>query len=106
MSHFVNAVRAAAAASLVGGLACLGPLSATAAPSTGDPADVNKLAGMLSKGYTLSNCTPQSVQPGLLAFLICGQNPEASGVGREFTRWPITTAICPPCSRAPLVPSL
>jgi len=40
VSHFVNAVRAAAAASLVGGLACLGPLSATAAPSTGDPADV------------------------------------------------------------------
>ena len=81
MSHFVNAVRAAAAASLVGGLACLGPQTATAAPSTGDPADVNKLAGMLSKGYTLSDCPPQPVSPGVLAYLKCGQNPDASVIG-------------------------
>ena len=81
MSHFVNAVRAAAAASLVGGLACLGPQTATAAPNTGDPADVNKLAGMLSKGYTLSDCPPQPVSPGVLAYLKCGQNPDASVIG-------------------------
>jgi hypothetical protein len=76
MSYFVNAARTVAAASLVGGFACLGPATATA-----DPSDA--LAGMLSKGYSPSNC--ELYQPGRsgeLAEYECANNADPSGPGR------------------------
>jgi hypothetical protein len=72
MSHFVNAARVGAAASLVGALTCLWPATATADPNT------DKLGGMLSKGYTESGCTPAQVQSALAA-LDCGQNSISGG---------------------------
>jgi hypothetical protein len=72
MSYFVNAARTAGAASLVGGFACLGPATATADPNS------DALAGMLSKGYSTSNCKPDQIA-GALAGYSCGNNPDPSG---------------------------
>jgi hypothetical protein len=72
MSYFVNAARAAAGASLVCGFAWLGPATATA--------DTNSetLAGLLSKGYSTSNCNVEQVE-GTLAAYKCGKNTDSGG---------------------------
>lgn len=75
-----NALRAAAAAALVGGLAVTGSATAAADPAdTGSPANINTLAASLSKGYGLNNCTAQNLTSGELAALSCGQSPDPSG---------------------------
>ena len=74
MSYFVNAARAVAAGSLVGGFAWMGPATATADPNS------DALAGMLSKGYSTSNCTPAKVKDAVtLARYKCGKNSDPSG---------------------------
>jgi hypothetical protein len=79
MSHLVNALRAAIAAALMGGFACLCSTTATADPNTGNSSDVNTLASNLSKGYGLNNCTAQPITGSQLAALTCGQSPDPSG---------------------------
>jgi len=71
MSHLINALRAATVAALTGSFACLGAATASA-----DPTDT--LAASLSKGYTTSNCSPQTAS-GVLAVIQCGQNSDPSG---------------------------
>jgi hypothetical protein len=78
MSHLTTALRAATAAALMGSVACLGTATANADP-TGNASDVNTLAGSLSKGYSLNNCTPQTLTSGELAALTCGQSPDSAG---------------------------
>ncbi|OBI94586.1 serine/threonine protein kinase [Mycobacterium alsense] len=73
-----RALRAAAATALVGGFALAGAAAATADP-TGNPADVNTLAGSLSKGYDLNNCNPGKLDAGELAVLTCGQSSDPAG---------------------------
>jgi hypothetical protein len=73
MSEFTSAMRAAVAtAALIGGYAWTCPATATADSNSA------ALAKMLSKGYTTSNCTPNSGSGGLVAFK-CGQNPLPGG---------------------------
>ncbi|BBZ37212.1 serine/threonine protein kinase [Mycobacterium conspicuum] len=95
MSHLFNALRAATAAALMGsfvwlaaGTAAADPEptpppppapSGTPDPGTGTEADINNLAGNLSKGYGLNNCTAQPITGGQLASLLCGQNPDPKG---------------------------
>jgi hypothetical protein len=80
MSHLSNALRAAAATVLAGGFAVAGVATATADPTnTGSSGDINTLAGSLSKGYGLNNCTAQNLTTGELAALTCGQSPDSSG---------------------------
>jgi hypothetical protein len=81
MSHLSNTLRAVAAAALMSGFTFAVATTATAdPPNTGTPADVNTLAGSLSKGYGLNNCTPQQLtESGELAELICEQSPDPSG---------------------------
>jgi hypothetical protein len=71
-SHPTYALRAATAAALMGGSVCLGTATASA-----DPTDT--LAASLSKGYTASNCTPQTAPSGVQAVLQCGQNSDPNG---------------------------
>ena len=80
MSHLSNALRAATATLLMGSSAFAGAATATADPtSTANSADINTLAGSLSKGYGLNNCTAQNLTTGELAALTCGQSPDPSG---------------------------
>ncbi len=79
MSHLTNSLRVATAAALMGSFACLGTATATADPNTGTSDDVNTLAHLMSKGYSLSNCTAQPIEGAQLAALTCGQSPDASG---------------------------
>ncbi|WAJ45860.1 serine/threonine protein kinase [Mycobacterium sp. Aquia_216] len=79
MSPLTDALRAPAAAALVAGFAFAGAATATADPNTGSGADLNTLAGALSKGYGLNNCTAQAVPTGALAYLQCGPSPDPSG---------------------------
>lgn len=80
MPPFDVALRAAAAAVLMGSLACLASASAAADPgNTGSSSDVNSLAANLSKGYGLNNCTAQNLTSGELAALTCGQSPDRAG---------------------------
>ncbi|OIN82840.1 serine/threonine protein kinase [Mycobacterium malmoense] len=80
MSHLRNALRAAAATVLMGSFAFAGTAAATADPTnTGNSADINTLAGSLSKGYGLNNCTAQNLTSGELAALTCGQSPDPNG---------------------------
>ena len=81
MSHLANALRAATAAALMCAFGFLGGAIATADPdpNTGTSADVNTVAGNLSKGYNLNNCTAQPITGSQLAALICGQSPDPSG---------------------------
>ena len=72
MSQFVSAMRAVATGALIGGYAWISPATAAADPNSA------ALAGMLSQGYTASNCTPDSVSGGLAA-LKCGQNTLPNG---------------------------
>jgi hypothetical protein len=86
MAYLTNALHTATAAVLVGGFAFAGAATATADPNTGTAADINTLAGALSKGYGLNNCTAQAVPNGALAYLQCGQSPDPSGptLGKYF----------------------
>jgi hypothetical protein len=79
MSPLTYALHAATAAALVAGFAFAGAATATADPNPGNGADINTLAGALSKGYGLNNCTAQSVPTGALAYLQCGPSPDPSG---------------------------
>src|ERR1700739_2958461 len=80
MSHLTNALRAATAVAFMTGSAVVGAAVATADPSgTGSSADINTLAGSLSKGYGLNNCQPAQLTGPILAELDCGQNPDSSG---------------------------
>jgi hypothetical protein len=79
MPDLGEALRAATAAVLTGGLAVAGAANAIADPNTGSPADMNTLAGSLSKGYDLNNCTAQNLTTGQPAALACGQNPDPAG---------------------------
>jgi hypothetical protein len=76
MSHLSTAMRAATAAALVGGFACLGSATANADPSS---SDVNTLAASLSKGYSTNNCNQVSGASGVLVILQCGQNTDSTG---------------------------
>jgi hypothetical protein len=78
MSHLSNALRATGAVVLMGGFALTGTANADPA-NTGNPSDINTLAGSLSKGYGTNNCTPQPITAGELAALTCGQSPDPSG---------------------------
>jgi hypothetical protein len=78
MPHLTTALRAAMAAAALGSCACLGTAVAVADP-TASSADVNTLAGSLSKGYTLDGCKSGSLSSGVLAELDCGQSPDSSG---------------------------
>ena len=78
MSHLSIALRASGAVVVMGAFAFTG--TATADPAnTGNPSDINTLAGSLSKGYGLNNCTAQPITAGELAALTCGQSPDPSG---------------------------
>jgi len=80
MSHLTAMLRATTAATLISGFAFAGTATASADPAnTGNPADINTLAGSLSKGYGLNNCTPQAISGSQLARLTCGQSPDPSG---------------------------
>ena len=80
MPYLSNALRAATATVLLGGSAVAGAVDAVADPNnTGSSADINTLAGSLSKGYGLNNCTAQNLTSGELAALACGQSPDPSG---------------------------
>ena len=79
MSPLTNALRAATAVALMGGAAVVGTATATADPAPVRSADINTLAGSLSKGYGLNNCQPAQLSGPVLAELDCGQNPDSSG---------------------------
>jgi hypothetical protein len=80
MSQLTTTLRAATAAALISGFAFAGIATASADPAdTGNPADINTLAGSLSKGYGLNNCTPETVAGSQLARLTCGQSPDSAG---------------------------
>jgi hypothetical protein len=79
MSHLSNALRAGTGAALMCSLAGLGPATASADPTTGNSAAVSTLAGSLSKGYSLNNCTPQNVAGSQLAALTCGPSSDSGG---------------------------
>ncbi len=90
MSHLANVLRVATAAALMGGFTCLltglttglDAATATADPdpnNTGTSDNLNTLAHLMSKGYSLSNCTAQPIEGAQLASLTCGQSPDTSG---------------------------
>jgi hypothetical protein len=80
MSHLTSTLRGATTAALIGAFAFAGTATASGDPAgTDNPADINTLAGSLSKGYGLNNCTPQAVTGSQLARLTCGQSPDSSG---------------------------
>lgn len=72
MPDLTTALWGATAAALLGSVACVG-----AAPANADPNDT--LAQSLSKGYSLSNCTPKDPPAGVAAAINCGQNADAAG---------------------------
>lgn len=77
MPHLANALRLAMAAAI-----SVGVTTTLAAPTaTADPPspDVNTLAGSLSKGYTLKNCSSDDPPSGVRAVINCPQNPDSSG---------------------------
>jgi hypothetical protein len=63
----------------MGDSAIVGTAVASADPGTGTSANINTLAGSLSKGYGLNNCQPAQLSGPVLAELDCGQNPDSSG---------------------------
>ncbi len=79
MIQSTRTLRFAAVAALMGGLAFAGTAAASADPDTGNQSDIDALAGSLSKGYDLKDCTPQPIAPGQLASLQCGQSPDPNG---------------------------
>ncbi len=86
MSRLTKALGAAAAAALIGSFAVLGTATAAANPGdSGSSADLDTLAGAVSKGYDLSNCTThQLTASGELAELLCGQSPDSNGPANAF----------------------
>lgn len=72
MSRLNTALRATTAAALLSGFAYI-----NAAIANADPNDT--LAASLSKGYSLSNCTPKEPPAGVAAAINCGQNADAAG---------------------------
>src|ERR1700758_3187771 len=78
MPDLGEALRATAAV-LTGGFAVAGAANAIADPNTGSPAEMNTLAGSLSKGYDLNNCAALNLTTGQLAALACGHNPDPAG---------------------------
>ena len=76
MSRFTTTLQVVTTVAFTAGMACLGISTATADPNS---ADVNTLAAFLSKGYSLSNCAPQPLSPGVLAQIACNQNADPSG---------------------------
>ena len=80
MTHLSNALRAATATVLMGGFAIAGAANAVADPNTtGSSADINTLAGSLSKGYGLNNCQSSPLTGSIVAELDCGQSPDPNG---------------------------
>ena len=80
MSYLTTTLRAATATALISGFAFAGTATTTADPAnTGSSADINTLAGSLSKGYGLNNCTAQAITGSQLARLTCGQSPDPNG---------------------------
>lgn len=81
MSEFSNALKAAMTTALTAGFALAGGGPAAADPAnSGSPSDINTLAGSLSKGYGLNNCTAQNIDRARqLAALACGQSPDPKG---------------------------
>jgi hypothetical protein len=78
MAKFVSVAPALAAVALVGGYAWTCPATATADPNS------TALAGMLSKGYSTSNChlgdlDQDDRSKGILAGYDCGQNSLSGG---------------------------
>jgi serine/threonine protein kinase len=53
--------------------------------NAGTTSDINALAGSLSKGYGLNNCTAQNIVSGELAAFSCGQTPTPAGPSRRST---------------------
>ena len=91
MSQFVSALRALAVAALVGGYAWTCPATATADSNSA------ALAGMLSKGYSTSNCNPGDLdqddrRTGILAGYECGQNSLPGGPVKAMYRSSTTPA--------------
>lgn len=83
MFQFVSALRAVSVAALVGGYAWTCPATATADPNS------DALVGMLSKGYSTSNCNLGNLdqkdnERGILAGYECGQNSLAGGPSKGF----------------------
>lgn len=74
-----STLRTAAALALMGGYAIAGTAAATADPGTANQADINTLAGSLSRGYDINNCQPAPLSGAVLAELDCGQSPDAGG---------------------------
>jgi serine/threonine kinase PknH len=72
MSPFISGMRAVAIAALVGGYAWMCPATAIADSNS------DALLGMLSKGYSPSNCKTDQVA-GALAALKCGRNSLPNG---------------------------
>jgi hypothetical protein len=82
MSHLTNALRAGAAAALLGSFAIANSGAAAADPNADNSANINTLAGSLAKGYSLSNCQPAAADKMTflsLAELDCGQNTDPNG---------------------------
>ncbi|OBK22570.1 serine/threonine protein kinase [Mycobacterium asiaticum] len=73
MSHLARALRCATVAAILSGAAFSGM-----GPANADANDT--LAESLSKGYSLSNCTPAAQPPaGVAAAINCGQNADSAG---------------------------
>lgn len=88
MTYRTNALRSITAAALITSAGCLGTGTASADP-------VDAFAGALSKGYSSSNCSTQSVSevqslfPTVTSVLVCGQNDDSSGpVGAKYFLFP------------------
>jgi hypothetical protein len=76
MSRFTTTLQVVTTVAFTASSACLSIATATADPNS---ADVNTLAALLSKGYSLSNCAAQPVSAGVLAQIACNQNADPSG---------------------------
>lgn len=74
MSHLKRAVQAATAAALMGTFAYVGAPTANADPTPNDT-----LVGLLSKGYSTTNCSAKEPASGMVAVMECGQNTDSAG---------------------------
>lgn len=91
MCRLTNALRAGAAAALLGGFAAVGNGAASADP---DSPDVDTLAASLSKGYSLSNCAAQPTDGRALAQIACSQNDDPNGpASAQYFLFPSADAL-------------
>lgn len=67
MSHLTHLLRAVSAAALLGSVSYAGMATANAEPN-------ETLVGLLSKGYSTSNCHSTDPSNGMVAVMECGQN--------------------------------